>query len=800
MKQYAICSEDEIQDQLHNMDHNDDNHDLGAPGTQNIERQDESEGMQDFHPELIANYDLSGDLGIPSTASNTEQLILHEEQDDVYRSMVQKLNKEQKEFFYHLLHLIKISQKPFYCFLSGGVGVGKSHLTKCLYQAALKFYNTRAGDDFHQVKILMLAPTGKAAFNIKGNTIHNALAIPACRSLKNYIPLDSSRLNSLRCRLGGLKLIFLDEISMVGSTMFNVQINNRLKDIKGSKDDFGGVSIVAIGDLFQLEPVMDRYIFKNLDNSEYAILAPNKWQDYFNMFELQEIMRQRESKVFAEILNRLREGKHTKNDILKLKERLIKENSMQEPMDVSHLFIQNQKVNEFNERVHNAATGEKFSIKAVDSVIGANSAQLRDKILSQIPDDPRKTKQIASNLQLSVGERTEIALNVRTDDGMTNGASNVVKKIQLNQRDKPSGVIWVQFDHSDVGEKTRHENINLYVQGIDSTWTPIKPITTQFGVGRNQTVQVVRKQIPLRPAAAKTIHRSQGDTEQNIVVNFSTRRAIPHIHYVGLSRVTTSEGLFITDLCEEKIAVNPHVAAEMEMLSKERALKLSVTPIYQINQVSFKLCYLNTRSLHKHIDDVRHELNFTNTDINIFSETRIMTSDDNIMYEIDGYTLFRNDGHCSTSRPFGGMAVFSRVEFLPGYPLCRNINGIEITIMKVMILPHVTIIGIYRSPRIPVQQLLAALSEVFMLCTSQFNIFIGDFNVNWLDEANRSPLYNFFINENNYRQLVDSFTTDNNTLIDHIYTNLPESQAKSHILETYFSDHKAVCALINCFH
>ena len=132
---------------------------------------------------------------------------------------------------------------------------------------------------------------------------------------------------------------------------------------------------------------------------------------------------------------------------------------------------------------------------------------------SQIPDDPWKTKQIASNLQLSVGERTEIALNVRTDDGMTNGAGNIVKKIQLNQIDKHSGIIWVQFDHSDVGEKTRHENRHLYVQGIESTWTPIKPMTTQFAVGRNQTAQVVRKQFPLRPAAVKTIHRSQGDTE-----------------------------------------------------------------------------------------------------------------------------------------------------------------------------------------------------------------------------------------------------------------------------------------------
>ena len=79
--------------------------------------------------------------------------------------------------------------------------------------------------------------------------------------------------------------------------MFNVQINNRLKDIKGSKDDFGGVSIIAIGDLFQLQPVMNGYIFKDLDNSEYSVLAPNLWHEHFKMFELHEITRQRESKV-----------------------------------------------------------------------------------------------------------------------------------------------------------------------------------------------------------------------------------------------------------------------------------------------------------------------------------------------------------------------------------------------------------------------------------------------------------------------------------------------------------------------
>ena len=92
----------------------------------------------------------------------------------------------------------------------------------------------------------------------------------------------------------------------------------------------------------------------------------------------------------------------------------------------------------------------------------------------------------------------------------------------------------VQFDHSDIGENTRKENRHLYTSNACPDWTPIKPITIQFAVGRNRTAQVLRKRFPLRPAAARTIHRSQGDTE-TVVANFETRRAFPHIHYVSLS-------------------------------------------------------------------------------------------------------------------------------------------------------------------------------------------------------------------------------------------------------------------------
>ena len=105
------------------------------------------------------------------------------------------------------------------------------------------------------------------------------------------MPLNSSCLNTVPCQLDGAKLIFVDELSMVGINMFTFQINHRLRDIKRSKEDFGDVRIVAIGDLFQLKPVLDGYIFKYINSSGYSILAPNLWNEYFRIFELDKIMR-----------------------------------------------------------------------------------------------------------------------------------------------------------------------------------------------------------------------------------------------------------------------------------------------------------------------------------------------------------------------------------------------------------------------------------------------------------------------------------------------------------------------------
>lgn len=99
------------------------------------------------------------------------------------------LTKNKNHFFYHILHLIKTTDKPFYTFLSGGAGVGKSHVTMALYQAVIKYLNTRAGDDFNKLRAILLAPTGKAAYNIQGKTIHSTFNIPANQNLIRTISL-----------------------------------------------------------------------------------------------------------------------------------------------------------------------------------------------------------------------------------------------------------------------------------------------------------------------------------------------------------------------------------------------------------------------------------------------------------------------------------------------------------------------------------------------------------------------------------------------------------------------------------
>ena len=291
-----------------------------APNTQYRDEQDREIGSKSselfgcFDPgkdKQHAEFDLINDIGIYPRTNDDEELVVKRLNDADFRKLVQSLDVEQKEFFYHVLNSVKTDKLPLSLFLSGGAGVGKSTVTNALYEALIRYLNAQTENDPDDISVVKVAPIGKAAFNIRGNTLHSALKIPANRGF-NYNTLDRDRLNTIRAQLQRTQVVFIDEISMIGSGMFNF-LDLRLQQIMGTKEPFGGLSI-TVGDLFQLKSVFDQWIFENSEDG-YTALATNLWQRHFQMFELFEVMRQREDKDFAEILNRIREGNTLKQTL-----------------------------------------------------------------------------------------------------------------------------------------------------------------------------------------------------------------------------------------------------------------------------------------------------------------------------------------------------------------------------------------------------------------------------------------------------------------------------------------------------
>ena len=164
-----------------------------APNAQYRDEQDKDIGSKEselfgcFDPgkdKQHTEYDLINDIGIyPRT--NDEELVAKRLKDDDFRKLVQSLNIEQKEFFYHVLNSVRTGKMPLRLFLSGGAGVGKSTVTNALYEALMRYLNAQLENDPDDVSVIKVAPTGKAAFNIRGNTLHSAFKIPANRGF-NY--------------------------------------------------------------------------------------------------------------------------------------------------------------------------------------------------------------------------------------------------------------------------------------------------------------------------------------------------------------------------------------------------------------------------------------------------------------------------------------------------------------------------------------------------------------------------------------------------------------------------------------
>ena len=164
------------------------------------------------------------------------------------------------------------------------------------------------------------------------------------------------------------------------------------------------------------------------------------------MYELVDLMKQKDDLDFAHLLNRLRLNEMTEEDKTKLQTRILDRDTGDYPKDAFHLFTEIKFVNEHNNRILRQMPGEKVMIPCHDSVISANiPAKECQNLINKLPDDYSKTGHLMKSLTLVVGMIVVMTVNVDVEDGLTNGATGVVKHIDYRM-EGTNRQSWVLFD------------------------------------------------------------------------------------------------------------------------------------------------------------------------------------------------------------------------------------------------------------------------------------------------------------------------------------------------------------------
>ena len=450
--------------------------------------------------------------------------------------------------------------EPYHVFLSGPGGVGKSHVIKLVHSDTLKLLKLSGAFEPDDVIALLTAPTGVAAFNINGMTLHSAFLLGRSK-YSGFQPLSHDRLNTLRTKLSRLMFVIIDEVSMVGSNML-LEIHKRLQQIKGVSDDkvFGGVSILAVGDLYQLPPVAQAPLFSTVSDCYAQLYGSGSLWVHFLMLELTEVMRQRGDRAFSELLCRVRTNSCTTDDIRTLQSCEIPADTADYPTQVLQVYRLNADVDTRNTLMLNslAPQSAQYTIKAIDSVAGETS----HISLSSLSDKRSETGGLHGTLKLSIGAHVMLTANVDVADGLVNGARGEVVHVVTNNNNVTS--VLVKFDNNRVGLKSIQTSPQ---RAIFPNAVPLNKYEVVFFARGKRGSEIKRLQFPLTLAWATTIHKVQGLTLDEIVVDMKGGRFSPGQAYVAFSRVKTLDGLHILNFNSKAIKRSIDVESEMFRLN-----------------------------------------------------------------------------------------------------------------------------------------------------------------------------------------------------------------------------------------
>lgn len=388
------------------------------------------------------------------------------------------------------LYLLENTHENY--FITGKAGTGKTTLIEMFRKMTRK-------------KVVVLAPTGLAAINARGQTIHSFFKFPPRMLHEQMIRKHND--NSLYT---DIDTIIIDEASMLRADMLDAIDKFLRKNAKDKNQPFGGIQIVLVGDLFQLPPVVSREendIYYSFYETPYFFSA-NCFSSYlFTTLLLDKVFRQADEE-FVNVLNTIRDGNASIETLLPINSRIKKDNFVQD-----HIIL----------CTTNAAAENINQIKL--DAISASEHEYQAILEGSFKENDRY---LPVNPILKLKKNARV-LFIKNDPGgkWVNGTLGTVHKLKENY-------IQVKLDNGEIVDVEKE------------TWMDIRYKYNENDKELQEETVGKVYQYPLKLAWAITIHKSQGMTFDKVCLDF---RRSPFAHgqtYVALSRCRTLEGITLT--------------------------------------------------------------------------------------------------------------------------------------------------------------------------------------------------------------------------------------------------------------